>query len=234
MTIIVTIETIVGSLFDVYREVVPGTFFHSDQLTNERRTHPNEQERTQLQSRYFYTADGIIYSLQKGVPTLSITREEDNLVLRHLNDEVNNPYSQLITRKNYYPDSTETQQAISAAQTVTIDLTKLRFFQRSWDVCCLAVPTTMYDELNAEERKLAERVYGQGKDFIANMNMLNENNVKWAAIYVLNPDYVREIAQSGPIARACWLNNIYNNAGFIAYDNCVNALNHLRGNRFSE
>ena len=69
------------------------------------------------------------------------------------------------------------------------------------------VPTTTYDYLNPEERRLAERVHGSGDAFVQVMKMLVSARIKETIVFVLNPDYVKKNAQKYPIWQASWLNN---------------------------
>ena len=196
------LENIAGNLRGAYNLAVPGTVLHVDELMNERRTNDA------LLSQWFYPADGIIYRMNdKGTPELGITREPENLVLRHLNDETNNSFDQLMQTGNYRADPAEVQQVMAAESTVIIDLTKLRLLRNESEYHHVEVSTTKYDKLNPEERKLAERVYGQGNDFTAIMNMLKDAGIGQTRIHVLSPDYVRKEAAQGLLGRASWLGN---------------------------
>ena len=220
------LENIAGNLRDAYNRAVPGTVLHVDELMNERRTNDA------LRSQWFYTADGIIYRMNDhGTPELGITREPENLVLRHLNDETNSSYDQLVRNYDYRADSAEVQQAMAAESTVIIDLTKLRLQGNDSDYHYVAVSTTEYNNLSTEERKLAERVYGQGNDFTANMNMLKDAGINKTRIFVLNPDYVRKGAAQGPLGRASWLSIFDNYSDFYAYDRVIISGDRVRGVR---
>ena len=183
------LETIAGDL-RTYAKLQPGTMLHVDELMKERRSNP------ELCDQSFYTADGELYFLQgkKKTPTLAITREKDNLVLRHLDDA----FTQLTTTGNYRPNVQEVQQSIDAPETVLIDLTKLRLQGNDAEWRYLGISTTEYDKLRPEERTLAERVYGQGDEFGASLAMLHEAGIKETRVYVLNPVYVQKEAEQGP------------------------------------
>ena len=85
------------------------------------------------------------------------------------------------------------------------------------------------EKLNSQERTLAERVYGQGTFFAANMKMLHEANINNTRIFVLNPEYVRSQAAEGPIGRASWLRDFYNVSNFGADGRNINLHYRLRG-----
>ena len=96
------LETIIGDL-KAYSKLKPGTFLHADQLTAE------QVQDTGMRRQAFYVADGPICSLegQKRTPTLFLTREPHNLVLRHLNDKVNSSFDQLTKTGNFRPNTEE-------------------------------------------------------------------------------------------------------------------------------
>ncbi len=221
------LETIVDNLRNGYKQLQPGTMLHVDQLMKERRTN------SKLRDQSFYTADGELYFLRgkKKTPTLAITREKDNLVLRHLMGA----FTKLTTTDNYRPDVQEAQQSIDAPETVLIDLTKLRLQGDEAKWRYLGISTTEYHRLfrrlNPEERKLTERVYGQGDEFGLSMALLKGAGISEARIYVLNPVYVKKEAKQGPLGRAPWLDDFGRNSSFDSYDRSVGGSNRLRGVR---
>ena len=219
-----SLETITGNLKDAYKLVEPATMLHVDQLMNERRTNP------ELQTLGFYTADGQLYFLagEEKTPSLAMTRQPHNLVLRHINDA----FTQLVETGNYHPDVAEAQQAIAASDTVIIDLTKLRLEKQNDDFSALVISTTKYDtELNTEERKLAEHVYEQGDNFVANMQILSDAGISETRVYVLNPKYVQKEARKGAIGRASWLGDFSYYSRFNANGRSVSSHGALRGVR---
>ena len=79
-----TLETITENLRDAYRHLQPGTMLHADQLMKERRLNPITSTGEDLRDQWFYTADGAIYFIDNGVPTLALTREAHNPVLQNI------------------------------------------------------------------------------------------------------------------------------------------------------
>lgn len=156
-----------------------------------------------LQDLEFYVADGVLYSMEGG-PTLWLTREPENLVLRHLDDRVNSSYDQLQTFPyNFHPSPDEVRQAMQAKDTLRIDLTRLRFSPGADPVWRhVEINTTSYDKLNAEERKLAERFYGEGEAFKTAMRTLEEVGIVATGVYVFNPAHVQKKTLIGPIGVA--------------------------------
>jgi|GEM_PF-1639707 len=220
------LETIRGNLRNAYKKLQPGTLCHVDELTTERRTNPD------LRSQWFYTADGNVYSVDNGTPTLHITREAANPILNNIDDA----FTQLTTNGNYKVLQVDFDAVKSAADTVTIDLTKLTLQGNDPEWCYIKIPTKTpsvmnkgYNKLNQEERKLAERVYGQGIDFVENMKMLKDVGITETRVYVLNPTYVQEKATESPVGRASWLNIFDSNSSFGAVDRNISDNNRVRG-----
>ncbi len=216
-----SLENIPGNLKDACKLSVPGKNRHVDEIMTERRT--NEE----LRKLWFYTADGELYFMDGGKPKLAMTREPDNLVLRHIDDA----FTQLTSGGNYVPHPAEAERAIKASTTEVFDLTKLNPKKYDNEFSFIEVSTTNYNSLNPEQRRLAERVYGKGNDFVLNMAMLKQSGINTTRVYVLDPEYVKEHANRGPIGRGSWLNNFYSDSSFIANDRNINNRGRLRGVR---
>ena len=207
MSNLVTIE---GNLRDAYKQLQPGTMLHADQLMNERRTNHDE-----LRKQKLYTADGGIYFLYgTQVPILAITREAYNPVLQN----IDNAFEQLTSNQNYTVLFQDFEQALAVPETVLVSLPNLRLSKHDAEFSYLSLGTTpaKYNQLNYEERKLAERVYAKGNDFVQNMKMLKDTGIGETRIWVLNPDYVQKHAEKGAMARASWLVSFGYDARFDA------------------
>ncbi len=225
-----TLETIMGNLRDGYNQLEPGTMLHADQLM------AAQVQDANLRTQSYYVADGPLYSLEdrKKTPTLWLTREADNLVLRHLNDEVNSSYEQLIKTHNYRPNPEEALAAMNAKGTLRVDLTKLRLHGDEAEWRYLEIDTQKYDKLKPEERKLAERWYGRGKAFGTAMKTLKDAGISTTKVYVLNPGYVSQEAKKDPIGRAAWRYGFVSVAGSVAYVRSVFIHVGVRGVRLGE
>lgn len=207
-----TLETITGNLrtqLIQYKQLQP-TMLHVDELMKERRT--NEE----LRNNGFYTADGEVYLLDgfRKTPALAITRKAYNPILRNIDEALDQ--LQLTQSGNYWPTQTDVQQALAASDTVLIALPNLRLSgnDAEWRHLKIGTVPSKYDQLNAEERKLAERVYGQGNDFVENMEMLKKTKISEIKIFVFNPDYVQILAEEGAVARISWLSILNNYTHF--------------------
>ncbi len=221
MTTLDTLVNIPGNLKTVYTAAVPGTLRHVDELMTERRTNPS------LRSLWFYTADAELYFMDNGRPKLAMTREADNLVLRHIDDA----FAQLTSTGNYVPPQTEAEEAITASTTEVFDLSELKLEKHDDEFSFMEVSTAKYDKLNSEQRRLAERVYGKGDDFVLNMKMLEQAGIDTTRVYVLNPDYVKEHAKDSLVGRASWLYNFYVNSYFGADVRSIYSNSRVRGVR---
>jgi len=209
-----SLENIAGNLREAYAQIEPGTMQHADQITTERRTDES------LRNLRFHTADGPIYFTGKdremnadGTPQLALTREPQNLVLRHIDAA----FKQLTTDGNYRPDRKEAQAAINSEDTLVVDLGKLHLKgdDAEWRYLEIGTSPNQYDRLNSEERKLAERYFGA--DFGQSMKLFKDSGIKTTRVYVLNPEYVSTEASKNPVSRASWL-NIFNDDSFAYAD----------------
>ncbi len=215
------LENITGNLKDAYKLSIAGTLLHVDEVMTERR---NNEE---LRVLGFYTADGILYFIKDGKVKLAITREPDNLVLRHIDDA----FAQLTAGGNYQADQAEAERAIKASATEIFDLNERELKRYNDEFSYLEILTTRYDKLSHEMRRLAERVYGKGNDFILNMVMLKEAGIDSTKLYVLNPEYVQKHAKDSPIGRASWLYDFFNSSYFYANDRNIDGSGRVRGVR---
>ncbi|MEK6969986.1 MAG: hypothetical protein AABW48_06170 [Nanoarchaeota archaeon] len=210
MTLEQKIENITGNLRDAYKQAVPGTLLHVDELMRERITN------LELRNLWFYTPDGAVDSMDGKTPTLRITREAVNPILKN----IDGAFGQLVNTGNYNVLPADFEAVKAAVDTVTINLTKLGLQGNNDEWGYLAVDTSKaITKYNAEAQKLLRRVFGPtDDDYTANMEMLRESpqRIKETRVYVLNPNYVKKHAKESPIARACWLNDFYDYSSFIA------------------
>ena len=195
-----TLVNIPGNLRGAYNQAVPGTLRHVDELMDERQTCPVTPEGDDLRKQSFYTADGHGYfSTAAGDIEWAITREADNLVLRHLNDAVNSSYDQLVQTGDYRPDNTEAQAAKNADGTVVVKMNQLRLSgtEKEWRYLQIRTKDGFiqtedgYQVPNAEEQKAMTRLGYTPQ----NLQMLKEAGKTETKIYVLNPEYVTRKVQ---------------------------------------
>ena len=218
------LENVTGSLL-AYKQLEPGTFLHVDQLTTERRTNH------ELRNQWFYTADGELYTVQKREHLWVITREPQNLVLENIDDA----YRQLtIGKGNYFPDAEAAQFSLEHDDSVVVNLKGLKLVKDNDQYGYFVVDPRAIKELNSEQRKAAQRIYGPDEDnFCLNMEMFAEAG-KTPYVFVLMPNYVQGALRSNDkkfLGRASWLDSFNGNSLFGADGRSVNLHNALRGVR---
>ena len=221
MTIEQKLENITGNLRDAYKLIVPGTMRHVDELMRERR------ENIELRNQWFYTADGEVYSLENKTPTLWVTREATNPVLKNIEDA----FEQLITKGNYLVTPADFEAVRNASDTVSIDLTQLGLQKDNKEYQHLKIDTSKkLGKYNAEQQKLLRRIYGPtDENYSANMQMLRTEKITETSIYVLALDYIKKHVENNPVGRASWLNIFNSNSNFDANVHSVNYHDRLRG-----
>ncbi len=188
-----SLESITGRLAETYPQLDPNTIQHSAEITNDRRTNSD------LRNQWFWTADFPMYAME-GEAVLYLAPREHNLAFKNLPEAV----KQIRQNGNYKPSQEDVASVVESAksgQTLRVKLSDLRLEEDNDEWCHFNIDTENYDSLNASERALAERAYGQGDDFAKNMKMLNKAGIKTTRFYVLNPNYVEENVEDGAISR---------------------------------
>lgn len=178
------LETLVGLLNETFPKFERDTILHSDQLTTERRTIP------ELRDKWLYTADSNIYTSEDGEVIWYLGREQTNPFF----NDIEGSTQELELKGNYIPpieDIEAVKNAVETGETLKVKLSDLMLQGNDFHHKFFEIETENYDNLNPEQRRVAERVYGQGDDFVENMKMFNENGMKKVSVYVLNPDYVK-------------------------------------------
>ena len=211
-----SLETITGNLQLGYEKLVSGTMLSAHQLMSERRNS------SAFKHESFYTSDGVVYFLNGAdkVPTLAMTGENCNPVLRN----IGTAYKELTKGNNYYVSPQDLEIILADSNTALVSLPSLRLSKDSSEVSYLDIEFFLDQVMNDDERKLAKRIYGpRGEDYVGNMAMIQHARVTIPRIYVLSPDYIREHAQKGAIARASILSGLLNGP-FYTGDCSFNAI----------
>ncbi len=218
-----TLENITGNLLK-YKELESGTFQHVDQITTERRTNSG------LRNQFFYTADGEVYTVQRGEYLWGITREPQNLVLQ----DIDEAYRQLRNQENYFPDAEAAESSLGHSDTVVVDLKGLELVKNSDEYGHFVVNPKRVEELNSQQRIAARRIYGPDeKSFEENMEMFAKAKIN-PNVFVLMPEYVQDTLQGNDkkfLWRASWLADFNGNSDFSADDRGVDDHDTLRGVR---
>ena len=215
------LENVIGDLL-AYKGLEPGTFQHVDQITTERR------DNLGLRNQCFYTADGELYTVQKGKHLCVITREPQNLVLENIDEA----YRQLTGQGNYFPDVEAAKASLEHEDSVVLDLKGLELLRGNDQYGHFVVNPNALNKLNSEQQRAAERIYGPDKEsFGLNMKMFVEAG-RTPTVYVLMPNYVNGTLRDNNekfLGRASWLNYFSINSSFNANDRFVFNRDALRG-----
>lgn len=220
-----TLETLVGPLAQTFPQLERATILHSDQLTTERRINPK------LRDQWFYTADSSLYVVEReggrDEVFLYLGRGETNPVFNNIEEAV----QQLMRTGNYIPPKEDVEAVKSAGTTLRVKLSDLRLQGGDSEWRYFEIDTANYHNLNPMERRVVERVYGQGDDFIKNMEMFNDSGIRKIRVYVLNPDYVKQnVLQDCGLVRASGLFRV-DGSMFGAFGRGVDGYVGLRGVR---
>ena len=224
-----------GPLAETFPEFDPGTIQEANEITTDRHTDKN------LRNKWFWTADGATYTLENR-ETLYFTEREFNPMMKPEN--IDEAVKQLRGKNNYQVKDDDLKAIRAEAKNdsgkvLKVILSRLNLIENDDEYCHFEINTSDYGSLNKDQRAVAEKVYGSGKDekgndiFEKNMEMLNKAGIKTTNVYVLNPKYVRKNVKKGTgIARACWLGSFVDNSYFIARGRGVGySGNWLRGVR---
>ena len=212
------IETKIGSLAELVPQFESGTCFTSAELTNERRT------AMALKDRWFYTANFALYAVENGNAFLYFGGKKNNPIFNNFEEAS----KQLVNNGNYVPSKEEMESAKESA--VRMNLEDLCFKQYDNQFSFFEIDSKNYDSLNATQRLFAEAVYGQGNNFVKNMNFFAQTGMVFSTVYALNKDYVmKNVQNDGAIVRACWLSYSSTFSRFYANYYRVSDPNALRG-----
>lgn len=219
------LENIAGALLETYKQLDPSTIQHAHEIMNEKRTNKD------LRDQCIITADHSMYAVEDDEEFLYFSGRENNLIFQNIEEAV----KQLKETDNYKPTREGIEQVIESAKagnTLKVKISDLKLVTINNEYGYFKIDTKNYDKLNPEQRKLAERVYGEGEDFIENMKMLNDSGIGMAMVYVLTPKYVKQHAKENPISRPSWLNGFGYDSSFNTNGGDVKSgYNFLRGVR---
>lgn len=207
------LENRIGKLAEIYRKLDPDTIQQSDEITTERQT--NED----LRGNGLWTANLGLYRIDDAKLRYGIgCRKTFNKIA---GQDIKKFCEQLIGEDNYLL----TNEQITSLDELGSDIlwvapSGLELEQGNDEYCYFKINTVKYDEgLNQEQRKIAEKVYGQGNDFKKNMEMFKDVRIDTTKIFVLNPSYVKtHVKGDSVIARVCWLYSFGNDSDFGAGD----------------
>jgi DNA-binding Lrp family transcriptional regulator len=216
-------------LDSAYEQLVPETIQEAHEIQRER------IKGTDLMSEWFITGDGNVYNIEKGEAVLYFTNTALNPVLKQEN--IAEAVSQIRQTGNYKvkaDDFSLIQRAAAkknggAKQYALSDLNLTRH-DDEWSF--YEIDTAKYDKLNKTQRAFAEQVHGKEKQFENVMREMRKAGITKARVYVLNPEYVQNVAKDGAVARVGWLDYFGSDSSFSASNRLIgNDLVRVRGVR---
>ncbi len=219
-----SLETLVDPLAKTSQQFERDTIQHSDQLTTERRIN------LELRDIILYTADYGAYTVEDNEVILYLGRIETNPIFNNIEEAIH----ELMSTGNYILDKDKNKDDIEAIKnaesTLRVKLSDLELRRSNSGWYYFEIDTANYDSLNKAQREVAERIYGQGDDFIKNMKIFNKAGIGKTRFYVLDPDYVKqETPQDGALVRATRLYDFKDRSNFYAIVRNVQERFGLRG-----
>jgi len=232
------LENLEGNLKVAYKQAVPGTLLHADQLNQARMTDAT------LRNKWYYTPDGEVYSVDDGVETWRVTREASNPVLNHIDEA----FPQLLSTGNYKVSETDFAAVKAAADTLTVKIADLMLQGDNSEYGFIQVRTKdglvwtgkkdwrgreVYESANATQNAVINR-FGFTQEYLGLLHDRKKNEIRdieVIRIFALKPDYVKEAAKDGPMGRASWLYYFYSSSIFYADGHSISNDGRLRGVR---
>ena len=205
-----------GPLIEIVPKFEPGTLWTAQQHMNARRTEPDQEKRKDLKNRWYWTYDSALYSVEKDKGAFYLGR--GNLIFDNLAEAV----QQLQLNQNYRPGEEAANAFKRAPDTVRAALDDLKLRKLYDELSYFVINTSKGREgLNPAQVIVAERPYGQAEDFENNMKMLLDSGIQETRVWILNPNYVKQMAAKEPIARGSWLGSSADDFVFDAVGNLV-------------
>jgi hypothetical protein len=184
-----------GGLRQGYNQIEPGTFAHIDEILKERQRKSGGTAWSD-----FHTADGHgFYLREDGGVDWVITRRNENPILRHINDEENSSYDQLVTKGYFCPSNEEAKLVRNAKDTVVIDMDKITLREEGSNTSTFGM-NMFYDHVNGEngwskpfneeENKLRNRL-GYTSEALKEFNY-SQRKDEYIFIETMSPKYIVE------------------------------------------
>ena len=203
----------VGPLIETVPKFEPGTVWSARQHMNARRTEPDPEIRQLLRNKWYRTNNSSLFELGKNGKAVAYLGD-GTLIFGDLAEAVR----QLTGETGNYRPGEEAAYAFKRApDTVRAELDGLRLRNHNDEFSYFTISTLKGREgLNPLQVVVAEKPYGQAEDLEGNMKMLHDSGISETRIWVLNPDYVKQMAAQGPIARASGLGGFVGGSRFGA------------------
>ncbi|MFH0978241.1 MAG: hypothetical protein V1837_02965 [Candidatus Woesearchaeota archaeon] len=209
----ITLDNVVqkqGTFEQQYAALKGATWLISSEIQGLRQNNP------ELRNGRFRTGDGAVYQKNNfGNFMLYVTSAGLNPILKAEN--FSGAVSQIRATGNYKVNPADLGAIVAASKkkaegATVIDTSKLTAKKYDSEWSYIEFSTSDYaDQLNGEDKKLAQAYHGKGKQFGKTMKMLADSEVKTTRAYFLGQGYLAKNADK-PIARLSALNNFNNNS----------------------
>jgi hypothetical protein len=171
-----------------------------------------------LRSEWFITGNCCVYNVENGQDVLYFGTKF-NPVLKQ--DNIADAVSQIRRSGSYKVKADDfsliqKEAAIKNGGAKRYALSDLGLAKHDSEWSFYEIDTKRFDKLNKAQRALAEQVHGKGKQFVKVMQEMSKAGISTTRIYVLNPEYVQNVAKDGSVARVGRLCDFYSNSDFNA------------------
>ncbi len=220
--------TVSDSLAENYHKLDPYSIQYASELMNDRRDDEN------LRNQKFWTADSVTYQVKNDEVLIHLAKRENNLIFKNLTKAIHQ-----ITNTGYFIPSKESLDTVIESETTLHFKSSelgLKEYEQDSTYAYVGIDTSMYNlTLNQYGRILAERLFGEGKDFKKNMLLLQENGISQTKIFFPSPKIIKDLlGNEGVMTFLCGLNSFDMNSNVTASSSDVNCPDiHIRGERLS-
>lgn len=190
-------------LDQAHAQLIPESIQEAHEIQRERITDQS------LRSEWFITGNGCVYNIDKGKAVLYFTNTKFNPVLKQENiaDAVN----QIRQRGNYKVKADDfsliqREAAKKNGRAKRYALSDLNLTKHDNEWSFYEIDTAKPGKLNKAQRAFAEQVHGKEKQFEKVMNEMSKAGIAKTRTYVLNSDYVQNVAKDCSVARVGGLN----------------------------
>ncbi|MCX6707868.1 MAG: hypothetical protein NT001_07085 [Candidatus Woesearchaeota archaeon] len=133
-----------GPLAETFAKLDPSSIQHSDEICADRISDKD------LRNKWFWTADGAVYTVENDEVILYLTRREENPVINNIKEAID----QLIQTQNYVPKQEDLEAAINSKNTLRIKLSDLDIIKDNDEHSHFEINTSEYNKLNETQRAL--------------------------------------------------------------------------------
>lgn len=193
-----------GPLMEIFPKIDSQTVKRAREIQKERLTNPSLRELS------FWTRDFFWYGLDKFITDK--VKEPFLYVIENGNPAFQNFDRSMRELKH---EGKVRSKPILHGKVYPYRMSDLDLYKDCREKSFFEIYTDNPDRLNPEQRSLAERIYGLGKDFLDVMRMLENEGIEKVVIDVVNPEYVAKHARNYGFGRISILGDLdYNFSNF--------------------